>query len=255
MVGSHKGKCGLHDSCCFKVIFSKERKNNGKQSGGNQFSVAMDPSIFDHSITCSALGASSKQLTKSMVYNSALANSMLTFCKNVNAPEIMQAVEREQGAAAGLARTTRRWLCDMAEPMSMIDPELPAEHDYNFLQTYSTAFETLNPGSIAKIYTTEVNNEERFDGFCVCFQPQIQRIQKNEILLVTPKVCSVCLSIKLQPHALTVSDTLKHQALTPYCVVRSTLTLEHYTDTVQAYTNRLNISYTNGLNISFLQSI
>ena len=34
MVGPHKGKCGLHDSCCFKVIFSKERKNNGKQSGG-----------------------------------------------------------------------------------------------------------------------------------------------------------------------------------------------------------------------------
>jgi len=67
-----------------------------------------------------------------MVYNSALANSMLTFCKNVNAPEIMQAVEREQGAAAGPARTTRRWLRDMAEPKSMIDPELPVEHDYNF---------------------------------------------------------------------------------------------------------------------------
>ncbi len=48
-------------------------------------------------------------------YNSALANSTLTFCKNVNAPEIMQAVEREQGAAAGPARTTRRWLRDMAE--------------------------------------------------------------------------------------------------------------------------------------------
>ena len=42
MVGSHKGKCVLDDSCCFKVIFIKERKNNGKQSGGNQFSVAMD---------------------------------------------------------------------------------------------------------------------------------------------------------------------------------------------------------------------
>jgi hypothetical protein len=57
MVESHKGKCGLHDTCCCKVIFSKERKNNGKQSGGNQFSVAMDSSIFDHSITYSALGA------------------------------------------------------------------------------------------------------------------------------------------------------------------------------------------------------
>jgi hypothetical protein len=29
--------------------------------------------------------------------------------------------------------------------------------------------QTLNPGSIAKIYTTEENDEERFDGFCVCF--------------------------------------------------------------------------------------
>ena len=49
MVGSHKGKCGLDDSCCFKVIFSKERKNNGKQSGGKQFAVNMHSSIFDHS--------------------------------------------------------------------------------------------------------------------------------------------------------------------------------------------------------------
>ena len=113
-------------------------------------------------------GASSKQLTKSMVYNSALANSMLTFCKNVNAPEIMQAVEREQGAAAGPARTTRMWFnaaghgstqCG-CRTWSMIDPELSSEHDYNFLHTFCTSFETLNPGSIAKIYTTEVNDEE-----------------------------------------------------------------------------------------------
>ena len=165
MVGPHKGKCGLHDSCCFKVIFSKERKNNGKQSGGNQFSVAMDSSIFDPSITCSALGASSKQLTKSMVYNSALANSMLTFCKNVNAPEIIQVVEGEQGSAAGPARTNRRWLHEMAQHRSMIDPELPVEHDYNFLKAFCTAFQTLNPGSLGKIYTTEGNDEEeRFDG-------------------------------------------------------------------------------------------
>jgi hypothetical protein len=127
------------------------------------------------------------------VYNSELANTMLTCCKNVNAPEIMQAVEREQGAASGPARTSRMWLHDMAKQKSMIDPELPVEHDYNFLQTYCTSFEKLNPGSIAKMYISEVNDEERFDGFCVCFQPQIQRIQKNEILIVTPKVCSVCL--------------------------------------------------------------
>ncbi len=81
-VGTPKGKCGMQISCCFKVIFSKERKNHGKQSDGNQFSVSEDSSIFDHSLTCSALGASSKQLTKSMVYNSDVAKSMLTFCKN-----------------------------------------------------------------------------------------------------------------------------------------------------------------------------
>jgi len=50
-----------------------------------------------------------------MVYDSPLANSMLTFCKNVNAPERMQSVERKQGAAAGPARTTRMWLQDMAQ--------------------------------------------------------------------------------------------------------------------------------------------
>ena len=108
----------------------------------------------------------SKQLTKSMVYNSPVANSMLTFCKNVNAPEIMQAVEREQGAAAGPVRTTRMWLHDMSQHKSIIDPQVPVEHNYNFLQTFCTAFETLNPGSIAKIYTAEVNDEERFDSFC-----------------------------------------------------------------------------------------
>jgi hypothetical protein len=76
----------MQNSCCFKVIFSKERKNHGKQSGGDQFSVSEDPTILDHSLTCSALGASSKQLTKSMVYNSDVAKSMLTFCKTANAP-------------------------------------------------------------------------------------------------------------------------------------------------------------------------
>ncbi len=91
MVGRHKWKCGLHDNCCFKVIFSNERKNHGKQSDGDPvLSCQGLESLFDHSLTCSALGAPSKQLTKSMVYNSLVANSMLTFCKNVNVPEIMQ---------------------------------------------------------------------------------------------------------------------------------------------------------------------
>jgi hypothetical protein len=50
-----------------------------------------------------------------LVYNSDVAKSMLTFCKTANAPEIIQAVEEEQGAAAGPARTTRRWLHDMGQ--------------------------------------------------------------------------------------------------------------------------------------------
>jgi hypothetical protein len=89
-----------------------------------------------------------------MVYNSALANSMLTFCKNVNAPEIMQAVEREQGAAAGPARTTRRWLRDMAEPKSMIDPELPVEHDYNFWVVLYVATQINDASSMDKSSTS-----------------------------------------------------------------------------------------------------
>jgi hypothetical protein len=105
----------MQNSCCFKVIFSRERKNHGKQSGGDQFSVLEDPTILDHSLMCSALGASSKQLTKSMVYNSDVAKSMLTFCKTANAPDIIQTVEEEQGAAAGPAHTTRRWLHDMGQ--------------------------------------------------------------------------------------------------------------------------------------------
>ena len=56
-----------------------------------------------------------------MVYNSDVAKSMLTFCKNANAPEIIQAVEGEQRAAAGQVRTTRRWLHDMGQPKSIID--------------------------------------------------------------------------------------------------------------------------------------
>ena len=56
----------------------------------------------------------------------------------------------------------------MTQHKSMIDPELPVEHDYNFLNTFCTAFETLNPGSIAKIYTTEVNDEERWSLYTLC---------------------------------------------------------------------------------------
>jgi hypothetical protein len=102
-----------------------------------------------------------------MVYNSALANSMLTFCKNVNAPEIMQAVEREQGAAAGPVRTTRRWLRDMAEPKSMIDPELPVEHVYNFLQTYCTAFETLINVAADDLVGKTIMYKWHQSGWCV----------------------------------------------------------------------------------------
>ena len=116
---------------------------------------------------------------------------MLNFCKNVNPPEIIQAVEGEQGAAAGAARTSRRWLHDMGQHKSMIDPGLHVDHDYNFLQTFCQAFETLNPGSIAKVYTTEVNDEERFDGFCLCFRPQILRIVGADIRAFALDTCFI----------------------------------------------------------------
>jgi hypothetical protein len=54
--GVSEWKMWLEDSCCFKVIFSKERKDHGKKSGGDKFSVSKDQSIFDHSQTCNALG-------------------------------------------------------------------------------------------------------------------------------------------------------------------------------------------------------
>jgi hypothetical protein len=73
---------------------------------------------------------------------------MLTSCKNVNTPEIIHAVEQEQGASAGPPRTTRMWVHDMHKPQSTIDLALPVEHDYNFLRTYCQASETLNAGSI-----------------------------------------------------------------------------------------------------------
>jgi len=68
-VGPANGKCGLLDRCPFKVIFSTERKKGGEQSDSDQFSVSKGCSISDHSLTCGALGASSQQLTKSMLHN------------------------------------------------------------------------------------------------------------------------------------------------------------------------------------------
>jgi len=126
---------------CFNVIFSKERGKGGKQSDGDEMSVSEDSSIFDHSETCSALWASSKQLTKSMVYNSHVAQRMVSSCKNVNVPEIMQAVEQEQGASAGPSSKTRRCVHGMRQPMSTIS-NLPVDYDYIFLTSFPQAFET-----------------------------------------------------------------------------------------------------------------
>ena len=86
--GSVNGKCDLEDRCSFKVILRKEWKKGGKPLGSDQSSVSKDSIIFDHSRTWSTLGSSSKQLTKSMVYNSQLTQRMVSSCKNVNDPEI-----------------------------------------------------------------------------------------------------------------------------------------------------------------------
>jgi hypothetical protein len=59
------------------------------------------------------------------------------------------------------------------------------------LQAFGKAFETLNPGSIARIFTTEVNNEECFDGFCLCFKPQIVRIVRACIRAFTLDACFI----------------------------------------------------------------
>ena len=80
---------------------------------------------------------------------------------------------------------------DMGQPKSLIDPSLPVEHDYNFLKTFCKTFETLNPGSIPKIYTTEVNDKERFDGFCLCFRSQILLIVRSDIRAFTLDVCVI----------------------------------------------------------------
>ncbi len=94
-------------------------------------------------------------------------------------------MEGEQGAAAGPAHTSHRWVHDMAQDNSMIDPQCTVEDDYNFLQTFGKAFETLNPGSITRIFTSEVNDEERFDGFCLCLKVQILRIVRAGIRVFT----------------------------------------------------------------------
>ena len=79
----------------------------------------------------------------------------------------------------------------MCQPKSTIDRALPVEHDYNFLKSFYQAFETLNAGSIAKVYTREVNDEEHFDDFCVCFKPQILRIVLANIRVLTQDACFI----------------------------------------------------------------
>jgi hypothetical protein len=76
-----------------------------------------------------------------MVYNSHVAQRMVSSCKNVNVPEIMQAVEQEQGASAGPSSKTRRCVHGMRQPMSTIS-NLPVDYDYIFLTSFPQAFET-----------------------------------------------------------------------------------------------------------------
>ncbi len=77
--------------------YIQHRKEKRRQTIRRRSALSFLGSIFDHSLTCAALGASSQQLTKSMLYNSPVAHSMLSSCKNVNIPETINAVEREQG--------------------------------------------------------------------------------------------------------------------------------------------------------------
>ncbi len=74
----------------------------------------------------------------------------MTYCKNVRVPEIIQAMEQEQGASAGPSRTARMWVHDMCQPMSIIKGLL-VDSDYNFSTSFLQAFETLNAGSISRL--------------------------------------------------------------------------------------------------------
>jgi hypothetical protein len=109
MAGPTNGKCGLEDRCCFNVMFSKEqvKATNNQVAVSCQFPTTRN--ISEHSQTCSVLGASSRQLTTSMVYHSQVAQRMVSSCQNVNVPEIMQTVEQGQGASTGPSRSTQRW--------------------------------------------------------------------------------------------------------------------------------------------------
>ncbi len=65
------------------------------------------------------------------------------------------------------------------------------DHTNFWVSIKQTTIETLNPGSIAKIYTTDVDDEEHFDGFCLCFRPQILRIVRVDIRAFTLDVCFI----------------------------------------------------------------
>jgi hypothetical protein len=103
----------------------------------------------------------------------------------------------------------------------------------------------LNPGSIARIFTTEVNNEECFDGFCLCFKPQIVRIVRACIRAFTLDACFI-------KHE---QNKLKGWALYTLCSIDSNgnlVCLAHclYDKENQEGYDRL-LGYSNGLNIAW----
>ena len=72
---------------------------------------------------------------------------------------------------------TRMWVRHASkdiEPGSNVyrRPAIPVECVYNFLTSFFQALKTLNPGSIAKVYTTEVNDEEHLRVFQTTNPPQ-----------------------------------------------------------------------------------
>ena len=64
----------------------------------------------------------------------------------------------------------------MKQPMSLMDTGQTPDYDYHFFRSLCRRFVVENPGSWAEVLTTDIDDEEHFNGFLYCLQPQVQRI-------------------------------------------------------------------------------
>ena len=64
----------------------------------------------------------------------------------------------------------------MKQPKSLMDTTRTPDHDYHFFRSLCDRFVEKNPGSWAEVLTTVIDDQEHFNGFLYCLQPQVQRI-------------------------------------------------------------------------------